>query len=514
LNTLSVTGTVTLAGATLSGLPSSAGLLFGATESVLIQNDGADPVIGTFAGLPEGAFVETVSGGLTNRITYVGGDGNDVSLRSVPPVATQLTRVWDGDGTNASWTTAGNWIGNIRPRNGDDILFPVNAQQKRNHVNAENTLNLFLANSLRFEGADYVITNLAPSSPFSFDFGVVGLTAGIRAAQPFGQNTLSTFIGVMADQDWDVASEEGTLRFDGASMGRAIVRKTGLGRLEGTNAFFTNGVQFVNVAGSSHFENTGFESVTIRGGFAELLRSGASSLVATGGFTHLAGTVAPSLSVTGAQLRATAGTVGSGAVLTPNATTNFNLGPGARCTVEFPTSNSVAFLLLGAMNINGAQLDVEIGYPIRPGERLAVASPYAVGSFVPFPPIFPLPTNQPPPAVINGTFDGLPDGAVATFSGRPFRINYALTNGQIVLPGVFLTALPIAPRFNKFSRQPSGLVLLQGFAERGSVVLLEGSQDFVQWTLLDTTVTGEGGEFQLRDTLATGLPFRFPRKAE
>ena len=62
--------------------------------------------------------------------------------------------------------------------------------------------------------------------------------------------------------------------------------------------------------------------------------------------------------------------------LAPNATTNLNLGPGSRCVVEFPTSNSVAFLLLGAMNINGAQLNAEVTYPIRAGEVLSVAAPY------------------------------------------------------------------------------------------------------------------------------------------
>jgi hypothetical protein len=47
---------------------------------VLIDNDGDDAIAGTFTGLPEGALV-TINGGLfQKRITYVGGDGNDVVL--------------------------------------------------------------------------------------------------------------------------------------------------------------------------------------------------------------------------------------------------------------------------------------------------------------------------------------------------------------------------------------------------------------------------------------------------
>ena len=50
----------------------------------LINNDLADPIVGTFAGLAEGAFVggnDTIF-----RISYVGGDGNDVTLTAFPNI--------------------------------------------------------------------------------------------------------------------------------------------------------------------------------------------------------------------------------------------------------------------------------------------------------------------------------------------------------------------------------------------------------------------------------------------
>ncbi len=71
-----VTGTVNLTGATLS-----ASLGYTPTNGdsyTLISNDGSDPVTGTFAGLPEGTGL--VIGGYSFRISYVGGDGNDVVL--------------------------------------------------------------------------------------------------------------------------------------------------------------------------------------------------------------------------------------------------------------------------------------------------------------------------------------------------------------------------------------------------------------------------------------------------
>jgi fibronectin-binding autotransporter adhesin len=73
---LSVAGRVKLAGATLN-------LTLGFTPAIgntftLIQNDGTDAVVGTFAGLPQGATLTL--GGMTFQISYVGGTGNDVVL--------------------------------------------------------------------------------------------------------------------------------------------------------------------------------------------------------------------------------------------------------------------------------------------------------------------------------------------------------------------------------------------------------------------------------------------------
>jgi autotransporter-associated beta strand protein len=45
----------------------------------IVDNDGSDPVNGTFAGLDEGATV-SVGDGYSFRISYVGGDGNDIVL--------------------------------------------------------------------------------------------------------------------------------------------------------------------------------------------------------------------------------------------------------------------------------------------------------------------------------------------------------------------------------------------------------------------------------------------------
>ncbi len=74
---LKVIGTVALSGAlkVFSGITPPSGATF-----LIIDNDGADAVSGTFIGLPEGALL--IVGGNAFAITYHGGDGNDVALNA------------------------------------------------------------------------------------------------------------------------------------------------------------------------------------------------------------------------------------------------------------------------------------------------------------------------------------------------------------------------------------------------------------------------------------------------
>lgn len=83
-----VGGTVTLASqlffVPLAAFPAG-------TEFMIIGNDAADPIVGTFSGLPEGSSF--VAGSNLWTISYVGGDGNDVVLTAaaLPLTATTTT---------------------------------------------------------------------------------------------------------------------------------------------------------------------------------------------------------------------------------------------------------------------------------------------------------------------------------------------------------------------------------------------------------------------------------------
>ncbi|HEV3079466.1 MAG TPA: autotransporter-associated beta strand repeat-containing protein, partial [Gemmataceae bacterium] len=76
---LNVTGTVTITNANLRISPNIS--IPPGTTLLILSNDGADPISGTFSGLPEGA--RFLVNGQRFSISYVGGDGNDIVLTRV-----------------------------------------------------------------------------------------------------------------------------------------------------------------------------------------------------------------------------------------------------------------------------------------------------------------------------------------------------------------------------------------------------------------------------------------------
>ncbi|HEV2720809.1 MAG TPA: Ig-like domain-containing protein [Thermoanaerobaculia bacterium] len=86
---LSVTGSVSLGGAQLSFYSGTSLGPIG-TEYTLIENDGNDPVSGTFSD-PNGDLPEGSRYGSSLQISYHGGDGNDVTLTVIAPLISTTT---------------------------------------------------------------------------------------------------------------------------------------------------------------------------------------------------------------------------------------------------------------------------------------------------------------------------------------------------------------------------------------------------------------------------------------
>jgi len=97
---LNVRGTNNLANASLTVIPAFTTPVALGQQFVIINNDLADPITGTFNGLPQGSTI--TAGNYKFMISYIGGTGNDVvlTLTSIPG-AVIGSAVTSGDGNHA-----------------------------------------------------------------------------------------------------------------------------------------------------------------------------------------------------------------------------------------------------------------------------------------------------------------------------------------------------------------------------------------------------------------------------
>lgn len=154
--------------------------------------------------------------------------------------APAATRTWDGGGTNNNWTTATNWVGDVAPIAGDDLVFPDGAARL-------STFNNFPAstpfNSIAFSGTAYTLNGatllLAGGISATHTSGVnrVGLPIQLSANQTFGNSTNGSlyFTGTTIDLNGHNLTFEGVageIQVNlAAIVGVGDVIKTGAGYL-------------------------------------------------------------------------------------------------------------------------------------------------------------------------------------------------------------------------------------------------------------------------------------------
>src|SRR5262249_8851733 len=108
------------------------------------------------------------------------------SLETLEGRVLLATRVWDGGGADANWTTAANWAGDVAPGAGDDLVFVGGAPRR---ADTHNTAAGTSFRSITFSGSGYSIGGNA-----------LTLTNGITAVNLSGTNTLNTAVTLAADE--------------------------------------------------------------------------------------------------------------------------------------------------------------------------------------------------------------------------------------------------------------------------------------------------------------------------
>lgn len=482
---LIVTGLVSVAGAVLDLLPYDFQPMLGDTY-VIVRNSGVDPVQGTFAGLPEGAAFHYEDAWY--RISYAGGDGNDIELTLLLPPLTGTVRTWDGSGSDARWGNETNWVGNARPEAGDTLLFPVAASRKLN----TNDLGFWALggfDAVRLIGAFYDLRQETYTRPLLLQNGLV-------ASNLTGTNILRIPFDLIHTQDWDVVAAASVLRWTappGASpgtvtntVGAGVLRKRGLGRLdvesvvldhlggtrvEGGDLRLLDGA---NVTGEMRLEGGALDAVSA---FSGPLLAQSGTLRLGGRREDVTGEVPNGLMVTGET------------VLGPGVT----FSPRLDGTNEYyPTlAGSAGALVLnkGGVDLGGATLAVEVNCYPKQGDVFTIVLDLDAGG------------NH-----IANTFAGLPEGAIYQAGPWRFQIGYQGKGNRAVQ----LTALIRVPEFTSVAYK-EGQGILEGLAEKSRPVRIEATTDFVSWTPLGVVNADANGAFSFTDLQAGSHPHRFYR---
>jgi autotransporter-associated beta strand protein len=325
-------GSVSLAG-TLDLVVSDTNLPLNSTYLIL-NNTGASPVSGTFAGLPQNALMFASNHAF--RISYTGGTGNDVVLTLIA----NSSVIWTGDDVTNVWNTAasGQWRAGAVPvvfSNGTFAVFddtgstlpPVSLTttlspsgvlvNSTNHYTFTGTGTLTGALSLAKEGTGSLTLNA--TNTFTGSVSVAEGTLIGRAS------SFPVSIGTVPGSEV-VFDEPGSATWTNVISGGGSVRKRGAGTLlfSGANSF-SGGITVE--AGTLRGNNTGSGDLAVTGGtfdlnggdrsFSQVTLAGGLITNSSGGngnyiggpFIAQAGTLAARMGTSSGIIKETTGTV-------------------------------------------------------------------------------------------------------------------------------------------------------------------------------------------------------------
>ena len=252
---LSVHGALDLTGASLTINNAFTGLI--TAPLLLLSNDGSDAITGTFDTFTEGSTLTL--GGKVFTLSYVGGDGNDLTLTPLIVIPPGSFKLGDLNGTNGfkipgkiSGDHAGGSVRSAGDVNGDGFAdFILGAERA-------------LIGSSSDAGASYVVFGKSAAFPKNFDLDTLDGTTGFKIEGAAAGDRSSTSVSGGGDINGDgfadlivgasYADTNGNAN-SGATYvifgkGTAFTPTLSLAALNGTNGFRINGESSLEYAGS------------------------------------------------------------------------------------------------------------------------------------------------------------------------------------------------------------------------------------------------------------------------
>jgi hypothetical protein len=312
-------------------------------------------------------------------------------------------RTWDGGGADANWNTPANWVGDVAPAAGDDLVFPAAAAQ---FATNNNFIILTSFNSIVFEGGSYTVAG----NPFRLVAGMI-VNGGTQA--------INTAVTLSAPQTFN-SSAGGTATLAVLSLGANALNLSGggsygIGIISGSGQVTKQGNGASLIASASGFSG----SFLVVGGILVIDANVPNSMVVTDGDTGAVGgtgTIGNAMIVRGA--------ISAGTLTSPTGilnTGNLSFQPNGNFVPKLggitPGSTGHDQLnVTGTVNLSNARLAPLAWNGFRP----AISDAFVI-----------IRNDGADP--VNGTFLNAPEGAV--FGGplnTAFRVSYVGGDGNDV----------------------------------------------------------------------------------
>ena len=318
-----------------------------------------EAVAGTISGTSNvrDLYSVNLAGGTSATVALTSLTGGTVALALLNGVPS-TTSIWDGDSTtDSNWTTAANWVGNVVPVPGNDLVFPAGAARLSPADNYPAGTDF---RSITIAGSGYDLTGNS-----------LTLDAGITTTNATGTNTIADALVLSTGQTFLSTYATTTLTILGAlttpANGQALtVDGTGTTTLGtpvgGAGALVKNG------PGTLILENTGNSYTgltTINAGILEttttvaLGATTAGTVVNSGGelLIESGGSVAEPLTLNGGGVNDNP-TVAAGALVSASSTTTLSgtIILGSDAAIGVPSGDTLT--LIGAVTLGVHTLTV------------------------------------------------------------------------------------------------------------------------------------------------------------
>lgn len=364
----------------------------------------------------------------TGATTFIGAIGSASATTNVRGLAVARF-VWDGGGSTPNWTDPINWVGDLAPEAGDDLVFPAGATQMATSNNNFPVGTAF--NSI-------VLT----SNGYTIGGNGITLNAGITDSSSIGLNSLNFGINLAGTQIVSVYSPGVTLALGGPITGGAGAslnkEKVGATTNNGGTLRFNGAVA-----------NTYLGTTTVNGGVLELAM--------TGGVPGVGGPllIGDNTGGAGADVvrELTSNNVADGANVSVNSSGVFDLnnqadvignllsaggtvliGTGKLTSIN-PTLDNSSTLVLSIVDANASGRVFGLG-------TITVGGALQLNAFATIPTgaAIILIDNDGTADPVVGNFNGLAEGSQVSINGQNFTITYRGGDGNDVALVVSNTA--------------------------------------------------------------------------